>query len=94
MIDISRLEQLIDKASPLPWIGYYDKDNDTWWVDNDGSHPYSGEEWSGTIAEVHCGPPGPDDYQEATASLIAEGISALPELLQELKELRKKALNV
>lgn len=88
MIDISRLEQLIEKAAPLPWIGYYDKQNDCWWVDNDGSHPGSGEEWSGNVAEVNCGPP--DRNQEDTTYLIAEGISALPELLQELKELRKK----
>ena len=82
---ISRLEELIEKSSPLPWTTI-SEDND-WWVDNDGSWEGSAAEWSGSVAEVSG---GPTNNKKETAQLIAEGISALPILISEIKRAKKR----
>ena len=87
MIDLDDLTALFAISHPLPWVAI-EAANGDWSVDNDGSHPGTAEDWSGNVAEISYGPKISNKERQATAELIAKGVSSLPEMIKELTYLR------
>lgn len=75
---IKRLEELIDKSS-FPWTSCY-KGHHVYWI-NDNNY--------NCISEIYDTPELEQDGNYY-ASLIAEGISAIPLLIQEIKKLQEQ----
>ena len=90
MIDLDKLEALMREANPLPYLVEKGKtlSGDNWMIASFGAEPEKSLNVYLTTDAVRASQCR--GYADTDAEFIAAGMNALPELIAEIRELRKE----